>query len=407
MTHRLGAWAGFAAVLSAAGLPIYIHAPKFYVDSYGVSLGALGAVLFALRLVDVVQDPLLGRLAAKVQRMREGSVVLAALIMALGMVGLFAVTPPISPLAWFAVTLTLVFSAFSFLTIQFYATGVAKAAGMGATGHIHLARWRETGALLGVCLAALLPTAFEASGLPVFPAFALTFALAAGLAVVAMRGEWVESVPVPATGFTTVLRDAQSRRLLLIALVNATPVAVSSTLFLFFVESRLDAPGWEGPLLLLFFLAAAVTAPGWGFAAEQLGAKRVLVIAMILSVLAFAGALFLGSGDALLFALVCLGSGAALGADMTLLPAIFATRLAKVSPAATEGFALWSFVSKFTLAFAAVALLPLLEWQGFRSGETNSAESLWALSMLYAGLPCLLKCLAIALLLATRIEETQ
>jgi glycoside/pentoside/hexuronide:cation symporter, GPH family len=25
-----------------AGLPIYIHAPKFYVDEYGVSLAALG-----------------------------------------------------------------------------------------------------------------------------------------------------------------------------------------------------------------------------------------------------------------------------------------------------------------------------------------------------------------------------
>lgn len=407
MTHRLGAWAGFAAVLSAAGLPIYIHAPKFYVDSYGVSLGALGGVLFALRLIDVVQDPLLGRLAAKVQRFREIAVVLAALLLALGMVGLFAVVPPVAPLAWFGLTLTLVFSAFSFLTILFYANGVSKAPQLGPNGHIRLARWRESGALLGVCLAALLPAVFEASGLPVFPAFALTFAVAAGAATIAMRGEWAATAPMPSTGFTAILQDSQSRRLLLIALVNATPVAVSSTLFLFFVESRLEAPGLEGPLLLLFFLAAAVTAPFWGFAAERLGTKRVLVSAMILSVLAFAGALALGPGDTMPFALVCLGSGAALGADMTLLPAIFAKRLAKVSPAATEGFALWSFVSKFTLAFAAVALLPLLEWQGFRSGVTNGDESLWALSLLYAGLPCLLKCLAIALLLATRFEETQ
>ena len=45
---RLPAYALFAGVLSAAGLPIYIHAPKFYVDEYGVSLAALGALLFAL-----------------------------------------------------------------------------------------------------------------------------------------------------------------------------------------------------------------------------------------------------------------------------------------------------------------------------------------------------------------------
>ena len=28
----LGAWALFSAPIAAAGLPIYIHAPKFYVD---------------------------------------------------------------------------------------------------------------------------------------------------------------------------------------------------------------------------------------------------------------------------------------------------------------------------------------------------------------------------------------
>ena len=60
---RLGAYALFAALLSAAGLPIYIHAPKFFVDEYGVSLASLAGVLFILRLLDVVQDPLFGRLS--------------------------------------------------------------------------------------------------------------------------------------------------------------------------------------------------------------------------------------------------------------------------------------------------------------------------------------------------------
>ena len=50
----------FSAMIAMAGLPIYIHAPKFYVDSYQISLGTLGATLFGLRLLDVVQDPFLG-----------------------------------------------------------------------------------------------------------------------------------------------------------------------------------------------------------------------------------------------------------------------------------------------------------------------------------------------------------
>ena len=147
--HRLPAYALFAALLSAAGLPIYIHAPKFFVDEYGVSLAALGTVLFGLRLLDVIQDPLLGRLSETLRNRRNIAVLVAGSVMAAAMLGLFAVRPPVSPLLWFGLMLTLVFSAFSFLTICFYAQGVAKAGGLPGQGHLTLARWRETGALLG------------------------------------------------------------------------------------------------------------------------------------------------------------------------------------------------------------------------------------------------------------------
>ena len=60
LAERLPAYTGFAAILSGAGLPIYIYAPKYYADTFGVSLTALGTLLFALRLIDVVQDPVLG-----------------------------------------------------------------------------------------------------------------------------------------------------------------------------------------------------------------------------------------------------------------------------------------------------------------------------------------------------------
>jgi GPH family glycoside/pentoside/hexuronide:cation symporter len=403
---RLPAYALFAALLAAAGLPIYIHAPKFYVDEYGVSLAALGTVLFGLRLLDVVQDPLLGRLSERLRDHRGIAVAVGCAVMAVSMMGLFAVDPLLPPLAWFAVTLTGVFSAFSFLTICFYAQGVAKADALPGKGHLALARWRETGALLGVCAASVAPVALGvAMGAP-FTGYAVGFAIVALCSVIAMRPEWRNAGLPPATGFATVLRDTLARRLLLIALLNAAPVAVSSTLFLFYVESVLGAPGWEGPLLLLFFLSAAGAAPFWGFLAERFGPKPVLLSAMVLAILAFGGALFLGPGDVLAFALVCLFSGAALGADLTLLPAMFATRMATIAPSAAEGFGLWSFVSKFTLALAAVTLLPTLENAGFDSAATtNPQASLDLLSLLYAGLPCVLKLVAIGLLAGTTLDR--
>ena len=75
-------------MLGMAGLPIYIHAPKFFVESYGISLSALGVALFALRLLDFVQDPLLGRLAERTLNLRSLPIWVAAVVMGLGMFGL-------------------------------------------------------------------------------------------------------------------------------------------------------------------------------------------------------------------------------------------------------------------------------------------------------------------------------
>jgi GPH family glycoside/pentoside/hexuronide:cation symporter len=95
-----------------------------------------------------------------------------------------------------------------------------------------------------------------------------------------------------------------------------------------------------------------------------------------------------------------------LGADLTLLPAMFAKRMAEISPAATEGFGLWSFVSKFTLAFAAVLLLPTLQLAGFESGSaTNSEHALFVLTLMYAAVPCVLKIFALILLACTAVNE--
>ena len=397
---RLTGYALFAGMLAAAGLPVYIHAPKVYADAHGVSLAALGTVLFALRLIDVVQDPALGWVAGRLARWRGVAVTIGVAMIAGGMVGLFAVTPPIAPLVWFAIMLTLVFSAFSFLTICMYSEGVSAADRIHGAGHLRLARWRETGALLGICAAATAPTLLGGYG-----GFAIAFAALALVAWLFMADQWQGAGATEQTGFATVLRDARARQLLLVALVNAAPVAITSTLFLFFVESRLAAPGWEGPFLVLFFLSAACAAPLWGALAERFGTKRMLLAAMALSIAAFGWAITLGAGDLAAFAVICVVSGAATGADMTLLPAAFARRMAAIAPGGAEGFGLWAFVSKFTLALAAVAVLPALEAGGFRAGGDNDAQALWLLALFYGGLPCLLKLGAIALLLRTDLDD--
>lgn len=406
--ERLWPWSLFAALIAMAGLPIYIHAPKFYVDAYGVSLASLGGVLAALRLFDVVQDPVLGWLAERGRARRGFWVALAAVAMAVAMVGLFAAEPPVAPMLWFALMLAVLFTAFSFLTIVFYAEGVGRALRMGAGGHVRLAGWREAGSLVGVCIAAVAPVALGAVTERPFAGFAAGFAVLALVAVLAMRREWSGGGDAPDNPFALfrpVLGDALARRLLLLALVNAAPVAVTSTLFLFFVESRLGVPEAAGPLLLLFFLAAALSTPLWTRAAQVYGEKRVLLAGMGLAVLAFLWAAMLGSGDLAAFSVICVASGAALGADMVLLPAIFARRLGQFGAGESAAFSLWAFVSKLSLALAAAVLLPALQAAGFVSGGENGEGALRALSLAYAVLPCGLKLLAIGLLFFSNVSE--
>ena len=403
-SERLPAYTGFAAVLSAAGLPIYIYAPKYYADTYGVSLTALGAILFGLRLFDVVQDPVLGWISERLRNGKALIVSMVAVLLALSMIGLFAVAPPVNPAIWFAVTITGLFSAFSFLTINFYAQGISKA-GDGPKGHMRLAAWRETGALLGVCIAAVMPTVLmDLSDAP-FATFAYGFAATTLAATLFMWPEWTGRTTAEPSQIREILSDRLTRRLLILALVNATPLAVSSTLFLFFVESRLGGAGWEGPLLVLFFLAAALSAPLWSLLASRWGGKRTLLIAMVLAVISFGFALTLQTDEMNQFAIICVVSGATIGADLTLLPAMFARRMAKVSPNGGQGFGLWALVSKFTLAFAAVILLPLLENAGFVAGADDVPDAaLTMLTLLYAGVPSVLKLVAIGLLVATDLE---
>ena len=204
-----------------------------------------------------------------------------------------------------------------------------------------------------------------------------------------------------------ILLDPLARQMLILAVVNTAPVAISSTLFLFFVESRLLVPDMAGTLLILFFISAAFSAPLWTFLVDRYGAHRILLIAMLSAVLAFIYTFFISAGQTFIFSIICIASGATLGADLTILPALFARHLAQTGLQTEIGFGLWNFSSKISLAFAAVIVLPMVELLGFRSGIENTEMGLFALSFCYAVLPCLLKLLAVFFLLKLRLEDVK
>ena len=404
--HR---FSSLAFVIGMAGLPVYIHAPKYFVDVYGISLVTMGVIIFFLRLVDVFQDPILGIIASKTTRFGALPIALSVVAMCVGMIMLFAIQSPVSPSLWFSISLFLVFSGFSFAYIRSYAQGLIN---LGAKDQIRLARWREVGTTLGICVAAILPTTLLLVSADGYPLFAIFFCL---IAILALMHVWSQFPVSNSTqdsqnslsSLLSATRNLQIRNLLFLALVNSSPVALSSTLFLFFVESRLNAPDWAGIFLILFFLAAAIATPLWTKLADVHGVFKILKISMLLSIISFFGATFLAEGDGLIFSAICLLSGATVGADLALLPVLFARQIENSNIIPDLGFSLWNFVSKATLAFAAVIALPLLELVGFNSSGPNSENALLALTFGYAVLPCILKCISIFLLFRIMRGEVQ
>ena len=403
----LPSFALFGGFLAAAGLPIYIFAPTFYAENYGVGLTAIAAVLFWLRLLDAVQDPLFGWISEGLGRERGFWIGFAGFILVGAMILLFAIPPRTAPLLWFALSITGLFSAFSFLTINFYAQGITAAASLPGE-HMEVAAWRETGALIGVCLAAVAPGLLVLWTQAPMLSFALGFAAIGFLSLWVMRRQWVGPTQRVPSNFKLIWQDLPARRLLVLAFVNALPVAVSSSLFLFFVTHRLQATAWAGALLLVFFLSAAASAPIWAALARRYGTRRALLGSMSLAIAIFAVVGFLDTGDVGLFALVCVISGASIGADLTLMPAAFAQRLAVIAPNGAQGFGLWSLMNKLTLALAAIALFPLLEMAGFDATASNqTGQALFTLTFLYAACPLFLKLVAILLLIKTPLQDDQ
>ena len=382
-----------AAFLASASIPLYIHLPS-YAAELGIGLGTIGFILLGLRALDFVQDPFLGRMVDRCPSYRSLFATIAFLGMGLGFMIAFVMQPGLLGLV---VGLVLVFTAFSLGTILFYGQGAEIVGKKSQEEHLRFAGLRETGALAGIVVAAIAPglLGVHFGALNGYSLFGLLLVFASLIVWRQSRHFWMPiATKAPASQSFRALLQPAIFLLLMIALLNALPVAVTSTLFLFFVEDRLQLPDLSGLFLLLFFLTAGVSAPLWSRVAASFGARKVLLFAMGLAILSFIGAFTLPVGAAWQFGIISAVSGAALGADMVILPALFAAALVKQGVATGIGFGVWAFAAKISLALAAVIVLPALQYAGFQPGAKNTEDAVQSLNFLYAILPCVLKLLA-------------
>lgn len=396
----------YALMLATAGIPLYIHLPRYASVQLDIGLATLGFLLLLIRVFDFVQDPFLGWVVDRWPMAQPALALSAAVGLAIGFPLLFSLQPG---MFWqMTALLALLFTSYSLGIILIYGRSEILARSTDPKELLKLAGWREAGQLSGVIIAAAAPSVLMLIwvGQSTWLAFGLL------LAGMALASAWVSRpiwrrLPSPTTRLSrTRLSESGAIRLLTLALLNSLPVALTSTLFLFFAEDHLELTGQAGFFLMIFFVSAGLGIPVWSFVSAYLGNRQTLVIAMGLAVISFTGAAFIAPQNATGFLLICIGSGFATGADILILPLMFSKVLIRAGLNASSAFGIWTFAGKLAIALSAATALPFLETAGFIPGSPMTPDARTALIGAYAVVPCLLKLFALGFTLTLPKEET-
>ncbi len=408
---RLAAYGILGFPLAMAALPIYVHVPKFYADTLGLSLAGVGLILLFARIFDAVQDPLLGWWS-DARRLKPGGrwrfVAVGAPVMALGLYGLF--NPPeweAGALGWWLVAnLLIVYTAYSMVTVSYTAIGAELSD--DPVERTRVTAFREGAGLAGVFLAAALPEALKQSAgdRGAFAQFSLIFVplvLAGAAIAIAWSPKPVSRPAVARTPLSAALTipfaNRDFRWLVAVFVLNGIAASIPATLVLFYIEDVVQRPELAAAFLIAYFAAGALGLPGWVWLSRRVGKVRAWLVSMGVSIVAFVWAFLLGPGDANAFFAICVLSGLGLGADLALPPALLADVIDQDEARGVgrnEGayFGLWALTTKLNLALAAGLALPLLAAFGYEPSGENAARPLIVLAGVYALLPCLLKALA-------------
>lgn len=462
---RLIAYSTLQLPLAMAALPVVLNVPKFYGETLGLSLASLGLFLLITRVIDALQDPVIGFLSDRMTVRRNGRLLLVMLMLPL-LIGGFAALfyPPTALLGktglqvWLLVALVFVHLGYSGTSISYHAHGAELSDDYNERTRVTVGR--EVFGLTGMTLAVVLPSILTSTGF-----FADTRAAAqeaqAALAVAKAAGDQIALglaqaklqaarhsaevrgyaafglvfigiaffATLPALlgsppgvhgpvvrkarrsifhDFAAPLKNPLFRRLLLVFVVNGSALGIAVSVMLFYVEHVLQgSKTTAGIVLLTYFISGAASVPLWLMLSKRTSKAAAWFIGMALTALSMAVAVFFGPSHIALFVVVSAITGLGLGADYGLPPSILADIINAREGADTRGetgayFGLWALATKLATAVGAACSLPVAAWLGFDPGAGQLSTV--ALIIVYIVLPVIVKLIAALLIWYIRIE---
>lgn len=390
--------------MAMIGIPIYMHIPSMFSEAYAVNLALLGTILFATRLLDTISDPLLGALADILLRRQISRITQMALVLPFFLAALWALvsTPLLAPWLWLTVCLVVLYVSLSALVVNYYALGAEIALGNDAQRQISTRREAVmiAGIFLGTLLPALLMQRYGAiDGMWWMGVGVIALALVLmPWCMVQISGQ-VDQKATPGQNslmwsLRSIIKNPDLIRFFACYSLNALANAIPATLIFFYTADVLSLSAIEqGIMLAVYFLSAMVAMPLWNRLAASSGAVVCWRYSVMMAALAFIPAAFLGHGDIALFAVVCVFTGAALGADMAMPASLLGVFIQRHSLAAAGTFGIYNLLGKLALALAAGIMLPVLDGLGYRPSEQDD-QAVTSLAYAYALVPSCIKCIA-------------
>ncbi|PKR57980.1 MFS transporter [Thalassospira lohafexi] len=397
-------------------IPAYVLLPSYYGDDLGLGLGITGAVLLLVRIIDMMTDPLAGWLSDR-SGQRKIWVGIGAVVAGIGLWFLF--TPPPSPSAGYLfLWASILFLGWTLFQVPYLAWGADLSGDYKKRTSI--TAMREGAGLLGIVLAGGIPVVMtHSSRAGEIETLAIVTIILGAIFIALMIWRVPDRVAQHRTsdggnpdslqvtvrlGIRSLRQNGLFVRLLSAWMINGLAAGLPAVCFPLFVRYylKLDQET-ENLLILLYFAAAIFAIPLWVVLAARMGKHRIWCAAMVLAIVAFMFVPMLDAGDAIGFAVICIFTGAALGADLALPPAIQADvddwdrfRFGKRRTALL--FALWNMTNKLAMALAAGIALPILGAFGLTEGRSDNSLALIVLVLIYAVIPIVLKAGAIGMM---------
>jgi len=412
-------YAAPALPLGMLGLPLLVILPNFWAGPMGMNLATVGLVLTAVRVLDAVIDPTVGRLS-DLSRLRWGRrkpfIAAAIPVAVVGAFGLFF-PPRDAGAAWLFIFNALVTWGWTLLSLPYWAWGAELSDDYKERQRI--TSFREGGTIVGILISAVAPVALGMTG-AVAEAHLLvimTVALAAPavLAALIFVPDRLPAAPAQKpVSLGAALRvagaNAPFRKLIITWLLNGLANGLPAALFIMVCAQFLHDETAQGPLLLVYFAAGVFSVPLWLWLGGRIGKHRAWIVSLLVTAFAFSFVPLVPHVGLWFFGLISLFTGSGLGADFTIPPAIQADVIDLDEVRSGERraglfFAASTMAQKAGNALAVGIAYPLLQLAGFSTHHGNGPFQIAALLAMYCGMPSLLKLICALLLRGFPLDE--